>query len=284
MTAKVTSVDQPLVPLSVQGHWIYGLPGSHLGLRRSAGAPALDSVARGLHDNETWRAWIFYGPPDQALAELSDGGPASALGADPLADWLVQMDLAVQIKRRARERLQLVNLGHSTSALEETLRRELPELEQGVRRRRSNRVSTAPSDVLRATTLALLQLRPDLLNGYLDLESWADRYGHEGDGDRWREAFDGTELLQALRRWDSHHGAIGDRDSRLVGLERQLSRDHGERDLLLANLHQLEVELDHYVEEHERLVDLVVKVEAQLARARRLLEQGRFARPAAEGP
>ncbi len=254
------------------GFWIYGLPGSRLGLRRSAGAPALESLALGAHDGEDWRAWIFYGPPDQALAELADQGssPEPAVGA--LMAWQQTMELAVQVKRQGRQRLQLVNLGHSTPALEEALGRELPELEQNVRRHRSSRVSNLPEDVLRATTHALLQLRPSLLNAYLDLESWADRFGRDGDGALWRQSFDGGELLEALRRWDVHHGALGARDIRLVDLERQLSRDREERDLLLAHLNQLEVELDHYVAEHERLADLVGSVEAQMQRARRMLQ------------
>jgi hypothetical protein len=272
---------------SVQGLWIYGLPGSRLGLRRSAGAPSLESLAGGAHDTETWRAWIFYGPPDQVLAELADGDssvdPASGRAVEPLEAWQEAMGLAVQAKRRGRERLQLVNLGRSTPQLEEALRRELPELEQDVRRLRATGVSTLPDDVLQVTTHALLQLRPALLNGYLDLESWADRFGREGDGALWREPIDGTVLLQALRRWDTHHGALGDRDLRLEELERQLSRDRQERDLLVAHQHQLERELDHYVEEHERLVDLVGKVEVQLGRARRLLENGRIARPSGGG-
>jgi hypothetical protein len=263
---------QPLAALEPSlGFWIYGLPGSRLGLLRSAGAPALESLARGDHLGEDWRAWIFYGPPDQALAELADQGSSPKSAGGSLLAWQQTMELAVQVKRQGRERLQLVNLGHATPALEEALRRELPELEQNVRRLRSSRVSNLPEDVLQATTHALLQLRPSLLNAYLDLESWADRFGRDGDGALWRQSIDGGELLQALRRWDVHHGALGARDSRLVALERQLSRDREERDLLLAHLHQLEVELDHYVAEHERLAELVGRVESQMGRARQLL-------------
>jgi hypothetical protein len=263
---------QPLAALEPSlGFWIYGLPGSRLSLLRSAGAPALESLARGDHLGEDWRAWIFYGPPDQALAELADQGSSPKSAGGSLLAWQQTMELAVQVKRQGRERLQLVNLGHATPALEEALRRELPELEQNVRRLRSSRVSNLPDDVLQATTHALLQLRPSLLNAYLDLESWADRFGRDGDGALWRQSIDGGELLQALRRWDVHHGALGARDSRLVALERQLSRDREERDLLLAHLHQLEVELDHYVAEHERLAELVGRVESQMGRARQLL-------------
>lgn len=271
----MTPNDQPSQPFSdsapFQGSWIYGLPGSRLGLRRSAGAPALESLAQGLHDGEDWRAWIFYGPPDQALAELAEPGSTPEGEAGALTAWQKAMELAVQVKRQGRQRLQLVNLARSTPALEETLRRELPELEQDVRRRRSSRISSLPDDVLRATAHALLQLRPSLLNAYLDLESWADRHGRDDDGALWRESLDGGDLLLALRRWDDHHGALGAKDSRLEDLQRQLNRDREERNLLLAHLHQMEVELDHYVAEHERLADLVVTVETQMRRARKLL-------------
>ena len=257
--------------LPFQSLWIYGLPGSRLGLRCSAGAPALESLLGDHQDGEEWRAWICYGPPDQALAELADQGSWPETQAGALADWQQAMELAVQIKRQRRQRLQLVNLGRPTPALEEALRRDLPELEQDVRRRRSSPDGRLPPEVLRATTLALLQLSPALLNAYLDLESWADRYGRDGDGDLWRQPLEGRELLQILRHWDAHHGALGARNTRLQDLEQQLSRDQEERDLLLAHLHQLEVELDHYVSEHERLADLVGTIEAQMLRARRLL-------------
>jgi hypothetical protein len=103
------------------GIWIYGLPGSRLGLRRSAGAPALESLARGAHDGENWRAWIFYGPPDQALAELADQGSSPEPEGGALLAWQQTMELAVQVKRQGQDRLQLVNLGHSTPALEAAL-------------------------------------------------------------------------------------------------------------------------------------------------------------------
>ena len=263
----------PVAGRAFESLWIYGLPGSRLGLRRSAGAPSLESLVSSHHHGDGWRAWIFYGPPDQALAELADQGSWSEGEAAALASWQQAMELAVQIKRQGRQRLQLVNLGRSTPALEEALRRDLPELEQDVRRRRSSRVSSLPDDVLRATTHALLQQRPALLNAYLDLESWADRYGREGDGGAWRESLDGGDLLRALRHWDAHHGALGARNSRVEDLERNLNRDREERDLLLAHLHQLELELDHYVAEHERLAALVGIIETQILRARRLLSR-----------
>jgi hypothetical protein len=275
----VISSDPSVALPPSQGIWIYGLPGSRLGLQRSAGAPSLLSLARSSGEEAAPRAaWVFYGPPDEALQELADGGGGdggrTGEAAGSLAAWQEAMECAVQAKRRWRERLQLVNLGRSSPQLEQVLRRELPELEQDVRRRRTSSGRSLPAAVLRATTQALLQLTPALLNAYLDLESWADRYGREADAPRWRQAPDGAQLLQALRQWDEHHGALGNRDLRLEELEWQQRRDREERDQLLAELHQLERELDHYVEEHERLVDLVGVVESQLRRARHLLENG----------
>lgn len=271
--AETTSSDPLLAAPTVQGFWVYGLPGSRLGLQRSAGAAPLELLARGGDAEAAPPAWIFYGPPDEALLELAEAADAPDAGRDALATWQEAMALAVQAKRRWRERLQLVNLGCPTPELATLLQRELPELEQDVRRRRAGGVQP-PEQVLRATTQALLQLSPALLNGYLDLESWADRHGREPDGSRWRQALDGGQLLRALRHWDEHHGALGERQSRLEELERQRRRDLEEREQLLAALQQLEHELDHYVGEHERLAALVGSVEEQLARARRLLEQG----------
>ena len=280
---KVISSDPFVTPPPSQGGWIYGLPGSRLGLRRSAGAPSLLALARSSSEDAAPRAaWVFYGPPDEALQELAEGGAgqfeAEADAGGSLASWQEAMEFAVQAKRRWRERLQLVNLGRSTPQLEQALRRELPELEQDVRRRRASSGLSLPAPVLRASTQALLQLTPSLLNAYLDLESWADRFGREADAPRWRQAPDGAQLLEALRHWDAHHGALGDRDSRLEELEWQQRRIREERDLLVAQLHQLERELDHYVEEHERLIGLVGGIEAQLSRARRFLENARAVR------
>lgn len=271
--AETTSSDPLPAAPTVQGFWVYGLPGSRLGLQRSAGAAPLELLARGGDAEAAPPAWIFYGPPDEALLELVETADAPEAGRDALATWQEAMALAVQAKRRWRERLQLVNLGCPTPELATLLQRELPELEQDVRRRRAGGVQP-PEQVLRATTQALLQLSPALLNGYLDLESWADRHGREPDGSRWRQALDGGQLLRALRHWDEHHGALGERQLRLEELERQRRRDLEEREQLLAALQQLEHELDHYVGEHERLAALVGSVEEQLARARRLLEQG----------
>ena len=276
--ADPTSNDPFLAAPLLRGFWIYGLPGSRLGLRHSAGAAPLAELARGADAETAPSVWIFYGPPDEALLELAEAAQAPGSGREALAAWQEAMALAVQAKRRWRERLQLVNLGRSTPELEALLQRELPELEQDVRRRRTGGVQP-PEQVLHATTQALLQLSPALLNGYLDLESWADRHGRDPDGARWRQALDGGQLLHALRHWDDHHGALGARQSRLEELERQRRRDLEEREQLLATLQQLELELDHYVGEHERLAALVGHVEEQLGRARRLLEQGEAPTP-----
>lgn len=278
-----TRVSKPLIssesnaaaPYS-EGTWIYSLPGSRLGLRRSAGALPLESLASDGGDPPSARVWIFYGPPDDALLELVDGQGGS--GAS-IFSWQAEMEWAAQAKRRWRHRIQLVNLGCSSPEMEERLQRELPELEKDVQRRRQAFDFSVPDPVLQATTQAVLQLTPTLLNAYLNLESWADRYGREVDAARWRQAPAGEQLLQALRHWDEHQDAMGDRDGRLKKLEWCQRRDREERELLVAHLHQLERELDHYVDEHERLVLLERRVEDQLMRARALLESGRRAAP-----
>ncbi len=280
----MTNADPLPTPTTARGFWIYGLPGSQLGLRCSSGAPSLASLAQSLDIEMPQSVWIFYGPPDDALLELTaELEERRQDDDDALQAWQDAMALAVQAKRRWRERLQLVNLGRTTPELEHLLQRELPELEQDVRRRRRAGALRLPEQVLHATTQALLQLSPTLLNGYLDLESWADRHGREPDGTRWRQPLDGSQLLWALRHWDDHHGVLGERQSRLEELERQRRLDLEERQLLLATLQQLERELDHYVGEHERLSGLVERVEEQLERARQRLQRAVALPPAAAG-
>ena len=281
MQADVASSD-PLHDVSpARTFWIYGLPGSCLGLRKSAGAPPLAALARGPDAEPVDRVWIFYGPPDEALEDLAHDRGASG-EHDPdgreshpeaLAAWQEAMAMALQAKRLWRERLRLVNLGRSSPGQEAMLQRELPELEPDVRRRRFAAERTLPPQVLRATTLALLQLTPSLLTGYGDLESGADRFGRAPDGPHWREGAAGEELLQSLRQLAEQLGGLEQRDRRLEELAWQLRRHLEERALLEAQLQQMERELDHYVGEHERLATLVGGMESQLGRARRLLER-----------
>lgn len=259
-------------PLS-RGLWLYGLPGSGLGLRRSAGAPPLEELAAGRAGLAAWQAWIFYGPPDAALAELAGGGDSTTAEEELLDQWQREMALAVALKRQDRERLQLVNLGLSNPELEALLRRDLPELELEARRRRSSSLEAMPTEVLTLSTRALLQSRPALLNSYLDLEGWADRHGREADGSQWRQALDPVLLLRSLRHWDDHSDALGARDERLEQLVTDLARDREERDLLVRQVQQLEQELDHWVGEHEQLEELAARVTNAFKRAQRLLEQ-----------
>jgi hypothetical protein len=128
-----------------------------------------------------------------------------------------------------------------------------------------------PTEVLTLSTRALLQSRPALLNGYLDLEGWADRHGREADGSQWRQALDPVLLLRSLRHWDDHSDALGARDERLERLVTDLARDREERDLLVRQVQQLELELDHWVGEHEQLEALTAKVIKAMDRAQRLL-------------
>jgi len=263
----VTPIDSPSA-----GLWLYGLPGSGLGLQRSAGAPALEQLAAGQAGLAHWQAWIFYGPPDAALAELVAGSGNAISEQDLLDQWQRQMALAVTLKRQDRQRLQLVNLALSTPELEARLRQQLPELELEARRRRSSGAGALPAELLSLSTRALLQSRPELLNGYLDLEGWADRHGREGDGQQWRRPLDPVQLLSSLRHWDHHSEALGDRDERLEQLLQDLSRDREERDLLVRLVQQQEQELDHWVGEHEQLQRLLARLSHTLQRAQQLLK------------
>ena len=271
MTRSAPPFQETLeAPLS-RGLWLYGLPGSGLGLRRSAGAPPLEELVTGRGCGAVWQAWIFYGPPDAALAELAGGNDNTTAEEELLDQWQREMGLAVTLKRQDRERLQLVNLGLSNPELEALLRRELPELELEARRRRSAGLGALPAEILTLSTRALLQSRPELLNSYLDLEGWADRYGRESDVSQWRQALDPVLLLRSLRHWDDHSDALGIRDEQLQRLVIDLNRDREERDLLVRQVQQLEKELDHWVGEHEQLEALTAKVIKAMDRAQRLL-------------
>ena len=257
--------------LTAPGLWIYGLPGSGLWGMRSAGAPELAQLSAGVATDQPWSAWIFYGPPDQALAELSTADVGAAEG--DLASWKQQMELAVRAKRHGRECLRLLNLGSTTSAVEDDLRRALPELELGVHRQRLADRIALPKALIEVTAHCLLQSHPGLLNAYLDLESWADHSGPSDERKRWRDPLDPELLLQVLRQLQAEQGNTRERDQQLAQLERARRGELDSIERLERDVQQLEQELETYTAEHLQLAELVSGLEDQLQRARWLLEE-----------
>ena len=252
------------------GLWLYGLPGSGLWGMRSAGAPELATLPKAVSSDQPWRAWIFYGPPDRALAELSASRPTGE--AASLLHWQQQMEQAVKAKRHGRQQVRLLNLARATPELEQQLQRELPELELTVHRQRLAERSTLPEELLQVAARFLLQGHPGLLNAYLDLESWADHPSSGQERERWRQSLDPELMLQMLRHLEAEQGSARARERAMVELEqdRRAERDNGER--LEREVEQLERELEFYVAEHLQLRPLVQRLEEQLLRARRCLE------------
>jgi len=97
-----------------QAFWIYALPGSRLGLTRSAGAPSLASLLEARDEPLAHRVWIFYGSPDDALLDLAGEACSQEGACQCLSAWQEAMHRAVQAKRRWRERLQLINLAYTS--------------------------------------------------------------------------------------------------------------------------------------------------------------------------
>lgn len=298
------------------GRWIYALPGTHLGGLCSAGAPDLELLAAqepwehagrgheavatesaGWGEQAGWRAWILYGTPDQALAELLAANPdeldrgeldrgeldQNAQGqlepgeghrghAASLRHWRRQMELATQAKRRWREQLQLIHLGQDSLATATELERELPELELGARQRRSATAGRVPAALLQLAAFSLLQADAELLKTYLDLEGWADQPSPPEQRQRWRSQPVPGLILSLLQEVGEQQQRLEAVECRMAALERQQRRDRAERQRLSRTIEQLEHELEHYVSEHLQLDGLVNRVEEQLLRARRLLE------------
>ncbi|MFM7547611.1 MAG: hypothetical protein ACKO8I_01805 [Cyanobacteriota bacterium] len=263
-------------------HWIYALPGTHLGGLRSAGAPALDALASltgdhrdPLADEESalWRGWILYGPPDQALAELCRVSDQQPQG-EALATWRDQLTVAAQVKRRWRDQVTLVHLDDVNASGDPSfamayLKRELPELELEARLQRPAG-GQLPDELTRMAALSLMQGDPGLLQAYLDLENWADHPSPPGQRALWRTAPSHALILTALATASVRGQAVGRDQRRINELTADLRRLRDEQLLLHHTVQQLEAELEHYVSEHLALNAIASQVEDQLLRARRL--------------
>lgn len=261
-------------------HWIYALPGTHLGGLRSAGAPSLDALATmpddhryGLAGDEpgAWRAWVLYGSPDQALLELC------GQQHDTIAAWGEQLLLAAQLKRRWRDQLVLINLDgcpadqQQPSALA-LLQQEVPELELAERLKRRSRRTQRASDVTTLAALALMQSDPALLQAYLDLENWADLPGAPEHRASWRTKPSHSFILQALGCMTQLERSTEQTKTSIDELMSERRRSQQERALLQHTVEQLEAELEHYVAEHLSLNTITRRLEEQLLRARRLIQ------------
>lgn len=262
-------------------HWVYALPGTHLHGLRSAGSPSLEALATmpddhgyGLagDDAASWRGWVLYGPPDQALQELCAQSDDHAI-----ATWAEQLLLASRVKRRWRDRLVLINLegqdgaGDQPSALED-LQQALPELELEERLKRRSNPAAGTNPITTLAALALLQSDAALLQAYLDLETWADVPAAPEQCSSWRIKPSHSLLLQALRSVHQLERTTAQNKAELEVLMAERQRVQRERACLQHTVEQLEAELEHYVAEHLSLNTITRRLEEQLLRARRWIQ------------
>lgn len=183
--------------ISYDGHgalWLYGLPGSGLMYSQAAGAPSLQELAcqEPAAVGESTRIWICYGELADGLADvvMRSDDPQELEAA--LDQWQTDLTRSAALKRRWRERIQLINICGDGAAL---LASELPELATG--QRRGILASGVSSGAMELATRALLEARPSLLKAWLDAQQWADASGH-AEGVDWRRPMPLARILSAL--------------------------------------------------------------------------------------
>ncbi|MFW6731906.1 MAG: hypothetical protein ACODUE_09275 [Synechococcus sp.] len=236
--------------------WIYTLPGSNLAPALAAGIPPLADL-----DNlgGPWQAWLLYGSPPLALASLAQQG-----GAD-LDGWRRQLRLAGRLKRRHRQRFTVVNTAGLDADAMAALQRKLPELQR-------QPLPDGRGELLALVASTLLRLDPALRAAYLELEAEADTPGNDGQA-RWRLEPAADEWLALLRQGDDGGTAGSPIGPRLQPLAREGRRLQEWVALLQDNEDQLERELEGHQASVQAMAVLLPRLEAQLARARRALEQ-----------
>ncbi|MFZ4565785.1 MAG: hypothetical protein ACOYMY_04915 [Prochlorococcaceae cyanobacterium] len=242
--------------------WIYALPGSSLVPGLPAGAPPLEALD---HQAGPWRALLLYGPPPLALASL-------ARNEQTLDDWRRQLQLAGQLKRRHRQRLTLLNTATLSAEAAADLQRQWPELQPG-----SNGAEPPPwpSALLTLAAQTVLRLDPALRAACLDLEAEADGADDETTA-TWRHDPSADDWLLLLRQWGGSAGSPGSPSRPGASpseQSRQLRRQGEWLQLLSDHEAQLEHELASHLATAQAMAGLLPLLEAQLARARRALEQ-----------
>lgn len=260
-------------------HWIVALPGTHLQGLRSAGAPTLEALAstdKTDLDTDEWRGWILYGPPDQALLELSLLSDEHSR-LESLQRWSQHMVLAAQAKREWRHRLTLIHIhpdcrSEAPSAGLLNLQQALPELELQVRLERQTRQHPVPVELTTMAARCLMQSDPALLQAYLDLEAWADEPSQAPLAKEWRTAPSHGLILQTLSAALQSEKTTDQAQKTVTKLTQTLRRGQQERSQLQHTLEQLESELEHYMAEHLALNATTRRLEEQLLRARQLIK------------
>lgn len=269
--------------ISYDGHgalWLYGLPGSGLMYSQAAGAPSLQELAcqEPAAVGESTRIWICYGELADGLADvvMRTDDPQELEAA--LDQWQTDLSRSAALKRRWRERIQLINICGDGAAL---LAAELPELATG--QRRGILASGVSSGAMELATRALLEARPSLLKAWLDAQQWADASGH-AEGVDWRRPMPLARILSALEG-QGLKASAGHRqlEERCEQLERSLDLEKEHVGVLQGYLLQMERELDHFLANHERTATLAEQLPQLLERARRLIEVSNSAAPGGHG-
>ncbi|MFM7230164.1 MAG: hypothetical protein ACKO2F_11085 [Cyanobacteriota bacterium] len=236
--------------------WIYALPGSSLAPGLTAGSPPLAD----LDDlGGPWQAWLLYGPPPMALASL-----AQQAGAD-LDGWRRQLQLAGQLKRRHRQRFTVLNTAGLNADAMAALQRQLPELQR-------QPLPDGRTELLALVASTVLRLDPALRAAYLELEAEADTAGNDGQAP-WRLEPAADDWLALLRQGDDGGTAVSPTGPRSQPLAREGRRLQEWVALLQDHEDQLERELEGHQASVQAMAALLPRLEAQLARARRALEQ-----------
>lgn len=240
--------------------WIYALPGSSLVPGLAAGRPALDALEG---QPSAWRALLVFGPPPLSLADL-------AVQGGDLEQWRRQLQLAGQLKRRHRQRVTLLNTATLAMAERTSLQREWPEL---TRAAGGAQATSWPEALLTLAAQTVLRLDPALRAAYLDLEAEADGVADDPKAP-WRHEPRAEDWLQVLQKWDgrpvSRDSGAGERSD---DLKQQLRRQDEWLQLLRDQETQLEAEMTQELANTNAMAALLPRLEAQLARARRALEQ-----------
>ena len=256
--------------------WLYGLPGSGVTFRQTAGAPSLEELEE-LEPGPTGEKagiWICYGSLAWGLTELVDRLQPVEMEA-ALERWQADLIRAAALKRRWREGVRLLNCSRGGARLAAELARELPELQP-----RGHRSDSGTDAAMEVAMRALLQSRPLLLKAWLEAEHWADaggvksdaadpRHGPEVD---WRQPMPLSRLLSVLWPSDGRNEVSrAQLQDRCAELEQALERERQHGEMLQRYQVQMEQELDHYVAEYERAATLAERLSELLRRARRVI-------------
>ncbi|MCF8133649.1 MAG: hypothetical protein K9J72_11085, partial [Synechococcus sp. Tobar2m-G35] len=169
------------------------------------------------------------------------------------------------LKRRHRQRFTVLNTAGLDADAMAALQRQLPELQR-------QPLPDGRTELLALVASTVLRLDPALRAAYLELEAEADTAGNDGQA-RWRLEPAADDWLALLRQGDDGGTAVSPAGPRAQPLAREGRRLQEWVALLQDHEDQLERELEGHQGSVQAMAALLPRLEAQLARARRALEQ-----------